>query len=73
MTNQLLARRDCPCRGARRCAHCDGALAVARQIGYPVVIKPLDGNHGRGVVLDLSDDAAVAPAYDVAEGESRNG
>ena len=27
-----------------------GAVAAARRIGYPVVLKPLDGNHGRGVV-----------------------
>ena len=27
----------------------DEAVDVARRIGYPVVLKPLDGNHGRGV------------------------
>jgi cyanophycin synthetase len=29
-----------------RCS--DEAVEVARRIGYPVVLKPLDGNHGRG-------------------------
>lgn len=30
------------------------ACAAAERIGYPVVTKPLDGNHGRGVSSDLS-------------------
>ena len=36
------------------------ALAAAATIGLPVAIKPLDGNHGRGVMLNLADEAAVA-------------
>ena len=31
----------------------DQAVRAAERIGYPVVVKPLDGNHGRGVCLDL--------------------
>ena len=41
----------------------DQAVAAARRIGYPVVLKPLDGNHGRGVCLDLQDEADVRAAY----------
>ena len=33
----------------------DQAVTVAERIGFPVVVKPLDGNHGRGVCLDLQD------------------
>ena len=33
--------------------------AAAERIGYPVVVKPLDGNHGRGVCLDLQDEDDV--------------
>ena len=29
------------------------AIAAARRVGYPVVLKPLDGNHGRGVSVNL--------------------
>jgi len=35
----------------------------------PVAVKPTDGNHGRGVVLDLSTQEAVEAAYAVAESE----
>ncbi len=35
--------------------------------GYPIVIKPLDGNHGRGITIDINvwDDAEKA--YDLAK------
>ena len=36
-------------------------------------MKPLDGNHGRGVMLNLADDAAVRAAYPLAREESRYG
>lgn len=31
-------------------------------VGYPLVIKPIDGNHGRGITVDIQnyDDAVVA-------------
>ena len=51
----------------------EGAIQAAREIGFPVVVKPLDGNHGRGVCLDLTDDAAVSEAYDIAMAQSRRG
>ena len=38
-----------------------------------MVVKPLDGNHGRGVCLDLQDEAEVREAFPIAEGESRRG
>ena len=37
-----------------------------RKIGYPVVVKPLDGNHGRGVSLDLRTEEDVRRAFFVA-------
>ena len=50
-----------------------GAVQVAREIGHPVVVKPLDGNHGRGVGLNLMDDDAVRAAFALAKAESRGG
>ena len=38
-----------------------------------MVVKPLDGNHGRGVILNLTDADEVRAGFEVAEGESRNG
>jgi len=40
--------------------------------GYPVVIKPLDGNHGRGITINVRHwDEAIA-AYDLANEESKS-
>jgi cyanophycin synthetase len=49
------------------------AVAAARKIGYPVVTKPLDGNHGRGVGLELRDEEAVRAGFRRARSEARRG
>lgn len=45
----------------------DAAWAAAQTLGLPVVVKPSDGNHGRGVTLDLANEADVRAAFEVAE------
>jgi cyanophycin synthetase len=42
------------------------AWEAAQDIGLPVVVKPSDGNHGRGVTLDLHKQADIEAAYHVA-------
>ncbi len=39
--------------------------------GYPIVIKPLDGNHGRGITIDINHWDEAEKAYDVAREISR--
>src|SRR4030095_14510026 len=39
----------------------------------PRVAKPLDGNHGRGVHLDLRTEEEVAAAFPAAQAEARRG
>ena len=48
-------------------------MATARRLGFPCVIKPLDGNHGRGVQLDLQNEDDVRAAWPGAFGETRTG
>ena len=43
------------------------AWEAALDIGLPVVVKPHDGNHGRGVSLDLNTEADVVAAYKLAQ------
>ena len=47
----------------------EAAWETAVDIGLPVVVKPLDGNHGRGVSLELTERADVEAAFKVAEAE----
>jgi cyanophycin synthetase len=41
-------------------------VRAARRIGFPVVVKPLDANHGRGVSINLTEDEQVAVAFSKA-------
>lgn len=44
----------------------DEAVAEARRMRHSVVLKPLDGNHGRGVSIDLKTEEEVRRGYDLA-------
>ncbi len=48
------------------------AKRAAARIGYPVVLKPLAGNHGRGVSINLKNDDEVEVAFDKAREHGRN-
>jgi len=48
-----------------------GAVRAASRIGFPVVVKPLDANHGRGVSINLVNEEQVRAAYGVALESSR--
>ena len=49
----------------------DQALAAAKEIGGPVVLKPLDAHQGRGVTVEVTEEADVADAFRTARGVTR--
>jgi cyanophycin synthetase len=73
LTSTLL--RDCGLPVPRSISVTDenSAIAAAREIGYPVVVKPLDGSQGRGVGVYLQDDDAVRAHYLLALGATQSG
>jgi cyanophycin synthetase len=73
LTNRLLAATGVPVPRSEVVRDADEAATAAKRIGYPVAVKPLDGNHGRGVVLNLADADAVRDGYHIARAESRRG
>ncbi|HEX8581802.1 MAG TPA: cyanophycin synthetase, partial [Acidimicrobiales bacterium] len=73
LTNKLLSAAGLPVPRSIPVRTEDGAVRAAERIGYPVVVKPLDGNHGRGVALDLRDEAAVRAGFAGAREEARRG
>jgi len=73
LTSKLLASAGLPVPRSEAVRSVDAAVSAANRIGYPCVVKPLDGNHGRGVCLNLPDAEAVRAAWVIAEGESRRG
>ncbi len=73
LTNQLLGAAGLPVPRSESVREEDACVDAARSIGYPVVVKPLDGNHGRGVGLDLRSEEDVRRAFRVALRQSRGG
>ena len=73
LTNRLLDSAGLPVPRSEVVDTEEGAVAAGRRLGFPCVVKPLDGNHGRGVHLDLRSDEAVAAAFQGALAQSRSG
>lgn len=46
-------------------------LRAAERIGYPVVVKPYNGNHGRGVCINLKNAEEVSRGYEIASKVSK--
>jgi cyanophycin synthetase len=74
MTKNLLASCGVPVPEGAIARSADAAWEEAADIGLPVVVKPVDANHGRGVSLNLNTEAEVRAAYVIAseEGDSRS-
>ncbi|HEX8200869.1 MAG TPA: cyanophycin synthetase, partial [Isosphaeraceae bacterium] len=72
LTRAILRAVGVPVPDGRPVADADDAWAAAQEIGVPVVVKPQDGNQGRGVATNLTTRAQVlaAHAHARAEGES---
>jgi cyanophycin synthetase len=69
LTKRLLAECGVPVPEGRLVQSPEEAWEVAQDIGVPVVVKPYDGNHGRGVFTNLNSQEEIASAYAVAEEE----
>lgn len=66
LTKTLLAAAGVPTPRGVVVRTADEAVAAAAKIKGPVVVKPLDGNHGRGVSLDLATPEAVRWGFEQA-------
>ena len=68
-TKRLLASCGVPVPEGQIVRNADEAWEVAQEIGLPVTVKPSDGNHARGVTLELSREADIKAAFALAEPE----
>jgi cyanophycin synthetase len=66
LTKSLLQSCGVPVPEGRLVDERRAAWEEAQDIGLPVVVKPYDGNHGRGVSLNLMTQADVEAAYHLA-------
>jgi cyanophycin synthetase len=69
LTKQLLTSCGIPVPEGRVVDSPEDAWDAAEDIGLPVVVKPTDANHGRGVSMELMTRAEVEAAYHLADAE----
>ncbi|MBI5434065.1 MAG: cyanophycin synthetase [Planctomycetes bacterium] len=70
-TNRILSDLGLPVPRQELVYSADEAVTAAERIRYPVVAKPLDGNHGRGVSINLTTPEQVRGAFAIAKEISR--
>jgi cyanophycin synthetase len=46
---------------------------ACRYVGFPLVIKPIDGNHGRGITVDIQNYEDALQAFHHAKESSKSG
>jgi cyanophycin synthetase len=66
LTKQLLAAVGVPVPVGRVVRSVEQAIDALRAIGGAVVVKPRDGNQGKGVTVNLTEPAQVEKAYHAA-------
>ena len=71
-TNKILASLGLPVPQQELVQSETQAVRAARRIGFPVVTKPYNGNHGRGISIRLTTEEEVAHGFNVAREHSRS-
>lgn len=67
-TKRLLSSMGIPVPKGHCVKTVEDALKAAESIGYPVVIKPLRGNHGRGITVNVTNGEELLVAFQIAGG-----
>ena len=64
-TKKMLDDASIPVASGGICVDEEDLEAVVKKIGYPIVLKPLDGNHGKGASINVKtwEDAVAGLAY----------
>ncbi|MEG2863695.1 MAG: cyanophycin synthetase, partial [Comamonas sp.] len=66
LTKRLLHAAGVPVPMGRPVTDVEDAWVVAQEVGLPVVVKPQDGNQGKGVVVNITTREGLEAAYNVA-------
>ncbi len=69
-TNRILSNHGLPVPRQELVRSSDSAVRMANRIGFPVVTKPYNGNHGRGISIRLMNDEEVRAGFAAAREHS---
>lgn len=72
-TKQLLAAHGIPVPSGEVVRDEEGALDAATRLGYPLVTKPRDGNHGRGITTGILDPRQLRAGFHAARAQAKAG
>ncbi len=67
LTKQLLEAVGVPVPQGRSVSNVEEAWIAAQELGFPVVVKPQDGNQGKGVTVNITARSQLETAYAAAE------
>lgn len=70
-TKKLLGDMGVPVPKGYRIRDIDELESTVEKVGFPVVIKPLDGNHGKGATVGINSFEDAASAFEKAKEYSR--
>ena len=70
-TKNLLEAAEVPVPRGRIIYTEEELEAAIKRIGYPVVLKPINGNHGRGATTNIKDWGSAQLAFEIAKKHSR--
>ncbi|MCC8410338.1 cyanophycin synthetase [Mucilaginibacter sp. UR6-1] len=70
-TKRLLQEQAIPVAKGMTISSTDQIDEVIKRVGFPLVFKPLDGNHGRGISINIKTREDAVAAYEHAARISR--
>ncbi len=70
-TKRMLKEAAIPVAAGMTIIHEEEIKDVIDKVGFPLVFKPLDGNHGKGASINVKTEAAAIEAYHHAKKYSR--
>lgn len=73
LTKKLLRSVGVPVPQGRVVESADEAWSAAQELGFSVVIKPQDANHGRGISFDPRSREQILEAFELARRENKDG
>ncbi len=71
-TNRILGSLGLPVPQQRLVRSADAAWRAAQRLDGPVVVKPYNGNHGRGITINITTEEEVRAAFEAAQEHSRS-
>jgi cyanophycin synthetase len=71
MTKRLLGESGIPVPRGIVVRDVEEAVRAVRRLGYPLVVKPLDGNHGRGVTIGVETEAQLRFGFAEAQRQAK--